>query len=74
MLEAAHGAGSECWAECGAATHSSSPAPQVAALGPADPLPADLVQRCLASPYGLLRAGRYADRLAPWLQHFKREE
>lgn len=46
----------------------------MAALGPTDPLPADLMQRCLTSPYALLRAGRYADRLAPWLHHFKREK
>lgn len=46
----------------------------MAALGPREPLPADLMQRYLTSPFALMRAGQYADRLAPWLHSFKREK
>ena len=47
---------------------------QVAALQPEDPLPADLMHKYYTSCYALLRSGRYADRIAPFLQHFKREK
>ena len=50
------------------------PLAQVAALKPEDPLPADLMQRYYTSCYALLRSGRYADRIAPFLHHFKREK
>ena len=40
------------------------------ALGTADPLPADLMQRFYFTPAGILRCGRYADRVAPFLAAF----
>lgn len=46
----------------------------VAALGPHDPLPADLPRRLFTTPCGVLRCGAYADRIAPFLRHFKREK
>lgn len=47
----------------------------VAALGPADPLPADLMRRFHASAYALLRCGQYADRVEAFLAAgFKREK
>ncbi|KAL4457893.1 hypothetical protein ABPG75_012758 [Micractinium tetrahymenae] len=46
---------------------------QVAALGPKDVLPPDLMHRFYHDCYALLRSGRYADRIAPFLKHFKRE-
>ncbi|KAI3436813.1 hypothetical protein D9Q98_006223 [Chlorella vulgaris] len=46
---------------------------QVATLPPGAALPEDLNQRLYFSPYGLLRCGHYADRIAPFLRHFKRE-
>ena len=64
-------------------TYSSPPPPlcspsslclQVAALDPSDPLPEDLMQRFYHDAYALLRSGRYADRIAPFLEHFKREK
>lgn len=47
---------------------------QVATLSPEEPLPEELMQRFYYSPYALLRSGRYADRIAPFLRHFKREK
>lgn len=47
---------------------------QVAALKPEDPLPADMMHRYYTSCYALLRSGRYAERIAPFLKHFKREK
>ena len=61
------------------ASHGSAHAPrllvvQVAALKPQDPLPEDLMHRFYFSCFALLRCGRYADRIAPFLRHFKREK
>lgn len=47
---------------------------QVAALGPRDVLPPDLMHRFYHDCYALLRSGRYVDRIAPFLKHFKREK
>lgn len=57
-----------------AASPGPHPATQVAALGPQDVLPPDLMHRFYHDCYALLRSGRYADRIAPFLRHFKREK
>lgn len=46
---------------------------KVAALGPNEPLPEDLMRRFYFQCSSLLRCGKYADRVAPWLKHFPRE-
>ena len=47
---------------------------QVAALRPDEDLPEDLMRRFYHSCHALLRCGRYADRIEPFLRHFKREK
>lgn len=47
---------------------------QVSALKPEDPLPEDLMRRFYFTPYALLRCGRYAERIQPFLKHFKPEK
>ena len=47
---------------------------QVASLGPEEALQEDLMRRLYFTPFALLRCGRYAERIQPFLRHFKHEK
>ena len=47
---------------------------QLESLPPGDPLPADLPERFYLKLHSYLMAGRYADRLKPWVREFGAEK
>lgn len=47
---------------------------QLESLAPDEPLPLDLPERFYHNLHSYLMAGRYADRLKPWIREFGAEK